>query len=370
MDDYLNIQIFTRQAIHNWLHTVPQDPTTIATFRPDINERCKLAPVHVLDGDIAEQCEVIPINHEEDEENLVLSNQIAMLGIKVRDYAFNPAIKRQETTAESIINNYPPITIFNAYTKSCFFLYLRWVYKQGFYDRPPFALTITDVDRLLSCGAISVDMLDFPLGRSMAAYGAYSRHNELNKSRPAWTVCQGAKLRPTDEELSQFIIYMENIRYLSGTRKLFPYRIGPRVRPRIPENYEDARKEVHGYWGLLESGISDELCLSLIQTKDKSFLDPEIYANNRELVWSRNGETCTKAEMYRQNALLPPKPPMNPVLLAADDEEVMCSEAFVRTEKGGVKPIKSARPMRRFLNASKRILKRVFSRYKGWKRHP
>ena len=70
----------------------------------------------------------------------------------------------------------------------------------------------------------------------------------------------------------------------------------------ILDDYEERQRELHGYWGLLESGISDDLCLSFIQTKDNSFVDPAIFASNCDLVWSRDGVPCKKEDMYLQNA--------------------------------------------------------------------
>lgn len=366
-DDYLNIHMFTRQVIHNWFYTGMQDPDKIPTHDKKIMKGRKLVPQSLLDGDTQMYCEEdFPEsgNSDVDDENFELSNHIITLGVKVRDFAYDPSTRQSTATA---VNQYPPVTIFNAYTKCCYFFYLRWLYKVGIYDRPCIGLTTQDVDRLLTCGAIDMDMLDFPMGRAMAAYGAYTRCSGTRPPRSAWTVKVNAPCRPSQEEFSQFATYIENTRFLNAGKRVWPFRFDVRKRPKIPEDYEEGRERDHGLWGLSKTmGISDEDCLKLFQNKDKSFVDPKVFASRSDLVWSRNGEPCKKVDMYTtikhvqsptspvQNTTAPETPAISPFDISEDLTEV--------DEEPQTKPIKLKRSASKFFHIPKRIVMGLFAK--------
>ena len=185
-------------------------------------------------------------------------------------------IRRQESVNKLETSIQTPVTTFNVYLKCCYFLYFRWLYHKGIYDRPCRNFTIEDVDRLITCGAIDLDLLDFPLGRTMAAYGAFKRCQQSKSTSSSWTIPKNTPLCPTEEEFSQFVTYMENVRFSNAGRKLWPFQYSVEERPEVPEDYDEIRTQEHGLCGMLQSkGISDEECLHLIKTKDETFVDPK-----------------------------------------------------------------------------------------------
>ena len=279
-DDYRNIQINTRQVIHNWLQTQPQDIRSILTF-DDRMQICKIeCSPPVLDREIKKILEDDMLSTTRSDTCKSVISPDALLKRKdthddlTRELSHTQLshIWEQDTSKPIRVAS---VVVFNPYPKACLYLYIRLLNHIGIFEQPPYELTVEDVDRLIICGAILPSELNFPLGRAMAAYGAFKRYHRINLPE-SWTIPPNSPKRPTTTELVQFFTFMENIRLLN-VEAVWPFRGIAKGRPLLPEDYADIRLERHGKWGLLESrSVGDEECERLIKIKDKMYICPEV----------------------------------------------------------------------------------------------
>ena len=259
----------TRQVIHNWLHILPQKPIGISTFNEGVTTAPREYSQKQLEEDIKGYCKL------ELRQLHLTGKPFSTASILCDNENGHEVLSRFWEQNDTPILPAPSIETFNAYTKACFYLYLRWLFYHGIYDRPCSVLTCEDVDRLLTCGAIDISFVDFPMGRAMAVHGALLRYHKLERNPRRWTVPSNSPICPTEVEFAQFVTFMEDTRFLNS-HLLFGFHFEAYRRPEVPEDFDEKWTEAQGLFGVRKSNkIEDGEGFKLItRITDDTFLAP------------------------------------------------------------------------------------------------
>ena len=213
-----------------------------------------------------------------DTENNLLAQITALEhGVKTRDFimTFNPQDKRSQDSSPCT-----SITVFQAREKALTYKYHRSLWFNERYGMPNAKLLPEDVDRLFTCGYISEDELDFPLGRTMLAHGVLRREarrnglpSETGKILPPrgyWTIPADSTV-PDEDEIRRYIDQVNNYQHYhtrSGASSTYS---------KVDLGYAQKRYEIDGLFGLKGYGIEDEVVIKLYRSKDPSYIRPGEY---------------------------------------------------------------------------------------------
>lgn len=182
-----------------------------------------------------------------------------------------------------ITHQNPPVTVFQTREKVIQFKYVRHLWKKGEFALPNISFTCEDVDRLYTCGYLSLAEFDFPLGCTMLAHGVLRRHQRckgqptvLGETLPPpafWTISADSRLPDTFEVVSG-ICAIEKWR--SETPYAEGYSDSPYTRPQLRARHVERRIKECGLFGLKAcAGIDDEGVLKLLEEKDPMYIPPK-----------------------------------------------------------------------------------------------
>ena len=174
----------------------------------------------------------------------------------------------------------------NAHEIAKFFQYLRYTHHHGICDTPYDRVDPEDVDRLWTCGMITKEDLDFPLGMAMLGVGAYKRiarqtgqplfDGTFLPARVPWTT-MGRTHPPSVNDVRDLMVSFESQRNAQEHHSQ-GFLLAAKYRPAGNKAWLQERIEHHGRYGLKRyAGIDDEKALGFIQTHDTSFIPRQNY---------------------------------------------------------------------------------------------
>lgn len=185
---------------------------------------------------------------------------------------------------------HPQVEIFNAHECAMHFHYIRFVHHRGICDAPALELDPEDVDRLYTCGFISDEELDFPLGSAMLGVGVYKRiarqtgqslfDGSFLPARGSWTVAKDTR-PPTSDIVGDFM-FMEEARRKASSRHARGFLLPAHYRPKGTPEWLSERIKAHGKYGLKQyAGIDDETVLRLLEMVDPTYISQGSYDDTK-----------------------------------------------------------------------------------------